>query len=239
MSYRLQKGAYHNFVTKRTYQFREGDKADQRRAKAQMQNDVDVLRSSEATRVANIPPDTRTAAEKVADGIVHKTQPSGDAGAAMLNVLADLRLKMRRARTQQERNQLQRRIDVFQERAAQHQAEVDAKAAWQARLESKEVQEALAEGQALVDLYRFRPDVAQDVVEGAKAALADLRESLDVDQFKATQKSIREKHNINRQREIAELRTRQAELQSQLLTVREDAPPPEATPPEAIPVVAE
>lgn len=242
MSYRQTKGNYFSHVTRRNYAYREGDPIDQRRAKSQMIHEDATFQQAEQTRVARIPPDSRSVAERVRDDAVHTPQPvSNDAtkSAAIKNRVAELTQQLQATSSPMQKAILRKTIDRLTPTAAKLDAEVQAAADRQARLEVPEVQAALTEAQELLDLYRFRPDVAQEVVEGAEAALVELKATLDVEQFKAAQKSIREKHNLNRQAEIAALKAKIAETEGQLLIVKADEAPPEAVQVGPLPTVAE
>jgi len=138
-----------------------------------------------------------------------------------------------RAQTPQDKGRVQRRIDALQPRSDQHTAAVDAAAERQARLDAPEVQAALTEAQELLDLYRFRPDVAQDVVEGAEnCARGAENKILTCLPSRPPVASLKGKHNQARQATMAQLRANIKTLEGELLTVKVDAAPPEAAAPQ-------
>lgn len=239
MSYRLTKGAYYSHTTQRSYQFKQGDTTDQRRAKRQMEHEASVFQTAEQTRVANVPKDTRTVAERVQDETVHTKQRVGgdaDRSDAIKRHIADLLQQLRGAHSASQKAILRKSIERLTPRVGELDAQIQATAERQAQLEAPEVQAALTEAQQQFDDWRFRDDIAADVVDGAAAALESLKSNLDVAAFKATVKELRSKHNQNKNAELMQLRAQQKELEDQFFKTLADEAPPEATPPQVGPI---
>jgi hypothetical protein len=228
--YQYRPGQFKSGVTGLVYSFDEKDPVAKRAAKGSMDHDDQVATNAAMERQARVPPDTRSDGQKAREEAVLTGQPQVDVEVGIASRLDYLRARLPFLRLG-DRAQAERRIAQLERLQAEKQAMREAKEARAALESSPEVQKALADAAELVESWQYRGDVSESIVVASRAALEQLRETLNVAEWRETAASLRAEHNQDRNRQIAELRAQQEVLQSQLVAVRADkSPAPTETP---------
>lgn len=120
--------------------------------------------------------DTRTVREKVTQDATHRTSSRGDESRnPHAQRIAELEAKLATAFQPKDRARLQKRLDIAHAESTKWEAKRAEKLAWEARMNSMPVKDALADAGAWLARLETSPTVPQSWVNDARKRLADLR----------------------------------------------------------------